>query len=596
MTQSSYQPDNLASLTASEEPALAEVTQKGVEDVLKDTGKITADQYSLVKLESINTGRSVEDILVEHKYATSDDVMQARSQLLGIPFIDLSGKTIDSEILGMIPEAVSRRYVLIPFEFNKTSNTLSVAMVDPLDLQVVEFLERKSGAKIEPYIASSVGISQAIETQYAQSLTSEVSEALKEDTEATGTVEAEESLKDLTKVEDVIREAPVAKIVATILEYALKSRASDVHIEPQNDKTRVRYRIDGILQERLVLPKKVHDSIVSRIKILSNLKIDERRLPQDGRFTFKLGDQEVDLRVSTLPTTHSEKVVMRLLRKSGGVPTLAELGLRGNALKITEGEITRPHGVFLISGPTGSGKTTTLYSILSKINSPKVNIVTLEDPVEYAIGGVNQVQVNPQAGLTFASGLRSLLRQDPNIIMVGEIRDQETTELAIQAALTGHLVFSTVHTNNAAGALPRLLDLGAETFLLASSMNAVMAQRVVRTICKHCKEEHEAPEPAVKQIKEVLGKLFPGKDGPVKLYKGKGCDQCGASGYEGRVGIFEVLQVNEKIGRLILERTDATEIEKAAVESGMVTMVQDGFLKSLEGITTIEEVLRVAEE
>lgn len=570
-------------------------TQKGVEDVLKDQGKLTADQYSLIKLESINSGRSVEDILVEHKYATRDDVMQARSQLLGIPFIDLTGKTISSEILGLVPEAVARRYVLIPFEYDKAANRLSVAMVDPLDLQVVEFLERKSSAKIEPYIASSTDISQAIETQYAQSLTTEVSEALK-DSAGAGTMEAQETIKDLSKVEDLIREAPVAKIVSTVLEYALKSRASDVHIEAMEEKTRVRYRIDGILQERLVLPKKVHESIVSRIKILADLKIDERRLPQDGRFTFRLGEQEVDLRVSTLPTTHGEKVVMRLLRKSGGVPTMTDLGLRGNGLKITEGEITRPHGIFLISGPTGSGKTTTLYSILTKINSPKVNIVTLEDPVEYAMAGINQVQINPQAGLTFASGLRSFLRQDPNIIMVGEIRDKETTELAIQAALTGHLVFSTVHTNNAAGALPRLLDLGAETFLLASSMNSVMAQRVLRTLCKYCKEEYEAPEPLVKQVKEVLGKLYTGKEEKLKLWKGKGCEKCGDSGYEGRIGIYEVLQVTEKIGRLILERAASGEIEKAAVEGGMVTMIQDGFMKSMEGITTIEEVLRVAEE
>jgi type II secretory ATPase GspE/PulE/Tfp pilus assembly ATPase PilB-like protein len=350
------------------------------------------------------------------------------------------------------------------------------------------------------------------------------------------------------------------------------------------------------LQERLVLPIKVHESIVSRIKILSNLKIDERRLPQDGRFTYRLGNQEVDLRISTLPTTHGEKIVMRLLRKSGGIPTMAELGLRGNALKILEGEITKPHGIILISGPTGSGKTTTLYAVISKINTPKVNIVTIEDPVEYAMIGVNQVQINSQAGLTFASGLRSFLRQDPNIIMVGEIRDKETTELAIQAALTGHLVFSTIHTNSAAGALPRLVDLGAETFLLASSINAVVAQRVVRKVCSHCKEDYDAPPEVVKQIKEELGALYTGKGNGIKLYRGKGCAQCGDSGYEGRIGIYEVLQVTEKIGRLILERSVTNEIEKQAIEGGMITMVQDGFLKSIEGTTTLEEVLRVAKE
>lgn len=567
-----------------------------VEDILKDQGKLSDDQYSQARLESINTGRPIEDILIERKFATSDDVMRARSQLLGIPFIDLGGKAIPSDVLGMVPEPVARRYVLVPFEYDKARNTLSVAMVDPLDLQVIEFLERKSGAKINPFFATSTDVSAAIESQYAKSLTTEVSEALTEEQGGHGRIDAQETIQDLGKVEDIIREAPVAKIVTTILEYALKSRSSDVHIEPLEDKTRVRYRIDGILQERLILPKRVHDSIISRIKILSDLKIDERRLPQDGRFTFRLGDQEVDLRVSTLPTTHGEKCVMRLLRKSGGVPTLQELGLRGSALKAVETEVVKPHGIFLISGPTGSGKTTTLYSILTKINTPKVNIVTLEDPVEYAMAGVNQVQVNQLAGLTFASGLRSFLRQDPNIIMVGEIRDRETTELAVQAALTGHLVFSTIHTNSASGALPRLVDLGAETFLLASSMNCVMAQRVVRKICEHCKESFDPPAELVKQVRDTLGKLMPNEK-EFKLYRGKGCDQCGDSGYQGRIGIYEVLQVTDKIGRMILERASGQDIEKEATEhNGMILMVQDGFLKALDGITTVEEVLRVAME
>ena len=576
------------------EPALPSVQQKSTEDILKELGKLTPEQYSLAKLESINTGRPIEDILIDHKYATIEDVMRARSQLLGIPFVDLAEKQIPSEVLGLVPEAVARRYVLIPFLYDKEDSSISVAMADPLDLQVTEFLEKKTSAKIVPYIATTADITSAIESQYAKSLTSEVSEVLREETNTPGMVEAEESIKDLSKVEDIIRQAPVAKVVSTILEYALKSRSSDVHIEPMDDKTRVRYRIDGILQERLVLPKKVHESIVSRIKILSDLKIDERRIPQDGRFTFKLGQQEVDLRVSTLPTTHGEKVVMRLLRKTGGVPTLSDLGLRGNALKIVENEIVKPHGIVLISGPTGSGKTTTLYSILSKINSPKVNIVTLEDPVEYAMSGVNQVQINPQAGLTFGSGLRAFLRQDPNVIMVGEIRDAETTELAVQAALTGHLVFSTIHTNNSAGALPRLVDLGAEPFLLASSMNAVMAQRVVRQICEKCKEEIEVPEAVHKQIKDTLGKLFVTEK--FKLYHGKGCSQCGDTGYQGRIGIYEVLQVNEKISHLLLEHAAANDIEKEAVANGMVTMIQDGFLKAMDGITTVEEVLRVAME
>jgi general secretion pathway protein E len=359
---------------------------------------------------------------------------------------------------------------------------------------------------------------------------------------------------------------------------------------------RVRYRIDGILSERLVLPKSVNDAVVSRIKILSGMKIDEKRLPQDGRFNYRAQGEEVDLRVSSLPTVHGEKIVMRLLKKSGAVPTMADLGLRGRALKNLEDAILRPHGIILICGPTGSGKTTTLYAVLSKINTNRVNIVTLEDPVEYQIPGVNQVQINPQAGLTFASGLRSFLRQDPNIIMVGEIRDTETADLAVQAALTGHLVFSTLHTNDASGALPRLLDFGIEPFLLASSMTAIVAQRVVRRICDSCKTDYEPTPTVVEDFQSILGPLFPKTDTVFRLHKGTGCRECNDSGYQGRIGIFEVLPVSEAIARLILERAAASDIEKQAKVEGLVSMKQDGYLKALEGITTIEEVLRVAQE
>jgi type II secretory ATPase GspE/PulE/Tfp pilus assembly ATPase PilB-like protein len=434
-------------------------------------------------------------------------------------------------------------------------------------------------------------IKETITTAYAQPLSAEVKAALKEVAPST----PETQTIDIASLGNIIREAPVAKIVATILEFAIKARASDVHIEPQEDKTRIRYRIDGILHEKLILPKKVHEAVISRIKILSGMKIDEKRIPQDGRFNFKAGDQEVDLRVSSLPTVFGEKIVMRLLKKSGGVPDLPELGLRGRALKNLEDAILRPHGIIIVCGPTGSGKTTTLYSVLSRINTSKVNIVTLEDPVEYQINGVNQVQVNPAAGLTFASGMRSFLRQDPNIIMVGEIRDKETTELAIQASLTGHLVFSTLHTNDASGAIPRLLDLGAEPFLLASALTCIVAQRVLRRICPHCKEEYTPPAEVAEDIKKVLGNLYQSK-GALKLYRGKKCPECNNTGYLGRIGIFEVLPVTEKIARLILERSDAGTIEKQALEDGMITLKQDGYLKVVEGITTIEEVLRVAQE
>lgn len=561
---------------------------QSVIDILLFEKAITPQQYSFVKLESLNRLVPVEKIVLERKLASEEKVAEARAKLLGVPFISLATRAISPDALSLIPQAVSERFMLIPFDYDKAANTLSVAMADPANIEAISFIRQKSGARINVFAAIASEIKETIDSSYAQSIVSEVTAAVKE-------IEPEARVIKTEELGQIIKEAPIARMVSTILEYALKSRASDVHIEPQIEGTRVRYRIDGILHEKLSLPKTVHDALISRIKILSQMKIDEHRIPQDGRFNFRVGQDEVDLRVSVLPASHGEKVVMRLLRKSGGVPTLPELGLRGVALKNLETSILRPHGIIIVCGPTGSGKTTTLYAVLSKLNTPKVNIVTLEDPVEYEIPGVNQVQVNPAVGLTFATGLRSFLRQDPNIILVGEIRDRETTDLAIQAALTGHLVFSTLHTSNAAGVLPRLLDLGAETFLLASTMNAVVGQRIVRRICPACKEAYTPLAQIVEDIKAVVGKLTPQKD-EIELYRGKGCEECGDTGYRGRVGIFEVLPVTEKIGRLVLERVDSHTIEKQAVLEGMIPMKQDGYLKVVEGITTIEEVLRVAQE
>lgn len=558
-----------------------------LEDILFKEGLLTADQLSAVKLESINSGFPVENILLQHNNVPKEKIIQAKAQILNIPFIKLEGKAIAADILNLIPEPAARRYVIIPFD--RKTDELYVAMADPLDIQISQFIEKRSGLRVKPYLAQSEDILRAISDQYSQNLTSDVTSALNE-------VDSVKPIEETQVEPEIMREAPVSNIINQLLEYAIKSRASDIHIEPQEDHTRVRYRIDGILQEKILLPKGVHNALVSRIKILAVLKIDERRLPQDGRFSYTYENRTVDLRVSIIPTVFGEKVVLRLLPKSTAAPSLLELGLRGNSLKNLELQLMRPHGIILVCGPTGSGKTTTLYSVLSKICTSKVNILTIEDPVEYQIHGVNQVQANTGIGLTFASALRSFLRQDPNIIMVGEIRDTETAELAIQAALTGHQVFSTVHTNSSAGAPPRLLDMGIEPFLLTSALNCVLGQRVVRKICPTCRIEFDAPEEVIENIKVVLGKYLPSQTKALKLYKGKGCSSCGNTGYLGRVGIFEVLVVNEQITKLVLERVSSGEIEQAAVAAGMITMKQDGYLKALEGVTTMEEVLRVAQD
>lgn len=567
--------------------------RKSLEDILKEKGILTDEQLSLVKLEKVDTDKEVEDIVKSHGWANEDQIFAAKAQLLNVPFVSLEEKEVNREVLSLIPESVARQYLLVPFE--EEEGSLKVAMRDPLDLQVKEFLEAKTGLEIKPFLAVPSEIERTIEETYREGMESEVRAALKETEEEITQIEKEvASLEDVKKE---IQEAPVARIVSTVLHYAVTSRASDVHIEPQEEHTRVRYRIDGVLHEKLVLPRKVHAALVSRIKILSHLKIDETRVPQDGRFMVRVEDTEVDLRVSTLPTSHGEKVVMRLLRKGTSVPTLSELGLRGKALKDVEAALRKTRGIILVTGPTGSGKTTTLRTALEMINSIRVNVITLEDPVEYEIKGINQVNINPQVGLTFASGLRSILRQDPDVIMVGEIRDAETMGLAIRAALTGHLVFSTLHTNSAAGAVPRLLDFGAEAFLLSSTIELIVAQRLVRTLCSECREAYQPNEEVLNRFREVLGPLVDEeKLKNVTLYKAKGCEECGDLGYSSRVGIFEVLVVDEKISQLVLERSTSDKIEQTARDAGMVTMLQDGFLKVIEGRTTVEEVLRVARE
>lgn len=575
----------------------AQGVYKNLTDVLVEDGLLDEEKSKQINLKRLKTGESEENIIKGLRIISDEELIKAKAKFLRVEFVDLDNTAFSPEALSFVPRSVAEKYNLVPYYYDKKNDLLSVAMSNPLDLETIEFIEKKSGLKVKAVMGLTKQIEFFVAEKYEreQGITSEVTKALKERTKT----EKEVILKKKKKVST---EAPVAKIVNTILEYAVKSRSSDVHIEPQEENIRIRYRVDGILQEKYLLPRNVHEAVVSRIKILSNLKIDEKRVPQDGRFMFVYNDKEVDLRVSTMPTTYGEKVVMRLLRKAKKVPTLPELGLRGRALKNLNENIKRPHGIVVVCGPTGSGKTTTLYSTLTIISTPGVNVSTIEDPVEYQIDGINQVQVNRQAGLTFSTALRSFLRQDPDIIMVGEIRDTETAELAINAALTGHLVFSTLHTNDASGAPPRLLDMGVEPFLLVSSLTCVVAQRVVRRVCKECTEYVPINKEQEDGFRKVLGPIYDAvvdkwkkDDKEITMPQVVGCDKCNNSGYLGRVGIFEVMPISEKISKMIVEKTSASRIQAQAEDEGMLTMKQDGFVKVLEGVTTIEEVLRVAE-
>ncbi|MDD4785240.1 MAG: GspE/PulE family protein, partial [Candidatus Shapirobacteria bacterium] len=569
---------------------------KNLKDVFLEKGLINKEKYEEINLRQLKTGESEEEVIKALRIVSDVDFIKAKALFLRVPFVDLETIGFSPEALTLVPESVAQKYKIVPYGLDTKNKILSITMVNPLDLETIEFLEKKTNLKISAAISLEKQIISYIKEKYIRekNITSEVTRALDERKD-------EEKLMKLAD-EKVAVEAPVAKIVSTILEYAVKSRASDVHIEPQEDTVRIRYRIDGILQEKYLLPRNVHEAVVSRVKILSNLKIDEKRVPQDGRFFFSADGNDVDLRVSTLPTTYGEKVVMRLLKKAQKVPTLPELGLRGLALKNLMNSIQRPHGIIIVCGPTGSGKTTTLYSVLDIVATSRVNVVTVEDPVEYQMKGVNQVQVNVQAGLTFASALRSFLRQDPNVIMVGEIRDTETAELAINAALTGHLVFSTLHTNDASGVPPRLLDMGAEPFLLTSSLNCVVGQRVLRKVCKDCVSEMEIPADKLSELKNTLGPIFNmiedkfAKDGKkLTMPKIVGCEKCNNTGYLGRIAIYEVMPITEKLSKLIVEKAAASDIQKLAMEEGMLTMKQDGYVKVLEGVTSMDEVIRVAQ-
>lgn len=510
-----------------------------------------------------------------------------------VGFVELVGKAIPKDILTLIPEAVARRYQIVPYAVK--DNNIMVATTDPENQEAVNAVAKASGKLVKISITTREDINSILD-QYS-GLQAELDELIKDGDELETTTDDTAKQASENEFEE---DSPAAKVVATLLKRAVREKASDIHIEPTEESVEVRFRIDGLLRKILTLPKEIRPALSSRIKILANLKIDETRLPQDGRIQILLDGSKVDYRISFLPTVTGEKIVARVLDHSGGALTLDQLGVAGRAAAQLEENITKSHGMILVTGPTGSGKSTTLYAMVSKIKNEKVNIITMEDPVEYRMPGVNQSQVNAKIDFTFANGLRSILRQDPDIVMVGEIRDQETADIAINAALTGHVVFSSLHTNDSTGAIPRLIDMDVEPFLITSSLNAVIAQRLCRRICEHCRTEADVKAEDTEQIKHEIETMPEAEktqvSGHSQFYVGRGCGVCGNTGYKGRIGIYEIFSMTETIKQLTLKRASGSDIREAAKKEGLVTMKQDGIIKALQGLTTIEEIWRVSKD
>ncbi|HLM83776.1 MAG TPA: ATPase, T2SS/T4P/T4SS family [Candidatus Bathyarchaeia archaeon] len=566
-----------------------------------DVGLATEDQINEAIDEGAKSGKKLGDVLVEKKLVNSDQLRQLYSYILGVPFVNIEKEIIPKDILQLVPEPIAKKYKIVAYK--KTGTELKVAMLNPEDIQTIDFIRKKTGLKVSPCITTEKGIENALKL-YEQSLKAEFGDIIEKN--APG-VSQEDSL------EKVAQEMPVIRIVEALLKHAILQDASDIHIEPDEKEVRIRYRIDGMLHDAMTLPKTVLAGIVARIKILSNLKLDEHRLPQDGRFKIEQDDRRIAFRVSILPVYAGEKIVMRLLDEGSKGLTLEAMGLWGEALEKIHRAIKKPNGMILVTGPTGSGKTTTLYTVMDILNTPKVNISTVEDPIEYKMSRINQTQVNPTIGLTFSQGLRALLRQDPDIIMVGEIRDNETMEIAIHAAMTGHLVLSTLHTNSAAGTVPRLLDMGAEPFLIASTVNVVMAQRLVRKLCPDCRQSFTLDAELLKSLSEEVDfdhmlsmaaeNNFINKNAAqtkdwskINFFRATGCERCNREGYKGRIGIYEVMEISEDIAKMVSARSDSNEIEKKAREEGMMKMLEDGMVKALQGLTSIEEILRVTKD
>ena len=576
---------------------------------LKEKKILNAEKIGVLEkeLSQLKAPEPWEDFLLEKKVLGEADLLKLKSDVLGVPVMDLTSQTIPQEILNLVPEPIAHRHQVISFA--KGKDELSLAMTDPDDIQTKEFIQKKTGLKIKTFLIGRTSLDFGL-SKYHSSLEKEIKHLFTPEGKPITDGAKAEGLSADDGLKKMAEEIPVIRVVDTLLEYAVFEKASDIHIEPQENSVVVRYRIDGVLHDVMTLPKVIQAAIVARIKVLSNLKIDEHRLPQDGRFKIDKDGYKFSLRVSTIPIFDGEKVVIRLLDESAKAMSLEDLGFEKLSLEAIRRNVKKPHGMLLVTGPTGSGKSTTLYTVLSMLNTKSVNISTIEDPVEYRIVGANQMQVSPKIGLTFDVGLRALLRQDPNIIMIGEIRDKETAEEAVHAAMTGHIVFSTLHTNTAAGALPRLLDIGVEPYLIASTINAVLAQRLVRAICKDCQKEFKLDDAAIDALSKQfhLEKLIPILTGngiapaktkslkDLKFFKGEGCDKCNHSGYRGRLGIHEILEVTPEVAQLIMEHKSAQEIQDEGEKQGMVLMWEDGFIKALKGITTIEEIVRVSKE
>ena len=576
--------------------------------ILVDQKIVKEDDFSALEQEAAGKKQTMASFLLTRKILTEDRLAKLVSDYLKVPLVDLASLKIPQEVLKIIPEPIARRHQVVAFQ--KKDDELDLAMTDPEDLQTREFVKKKTGFVIKPFLATKTGMDASL-AQYHSSLKAEFEKILSDKKDApAGKGKKTEPAEEGDKLKKMAQEIPVVRVVDTLLEYAIFEGASDIHIEPQEREVSVRYRIDGILHDVMTLPKVIQPALVARLKVLANLKIDEHRLPQDGRFKIETDEYNISFRVSTIPIFDGEKLVLRLLDEGAKAVTFEELGFARSALEVIKRNLTRPHGMTLITGPTGSGKSTTLYTVLTKLNTKGINISTIEDPIEYRMPGVNQMQVNAKIGLTFALGLRALLRQDPNVIMIGEIRDLETAEEAVHAAMTGHTVLSTLHTNNAAGAVPRLSDIGVEPYLIASTLNTVVGQRLVRKICQDCKKQVFLDDKALESLaldfdlenlvavmkhEGVLEAKIKNLQS-VEFYEAAGCDKCGQSGFKSRLGIYEVLDMTEPIAKLVMARATTSQIQAQAVAEGTVLMWQDGFIKAHLGMTTIGEVLRVSKE